>query len=133
MEYTKIKTNFEIHVDDLDLNIITEELKVTPTMMHFKGEPQNEYRNWKHGIWEINTEYEELLDLNMQIEKVYAKLLGKEKELLAIKDKYDAFLTLSIWVNIENGEAPKIHLNEEILTFISKIGGSIGIDVLIYS
>jgi hypothetical protein len=133
MDYTKVKANFEIKEDNLDPNIVTKKLGISPSETHFKGDPITKSRNWTVGFWVIRTEYEESLNINLQIEKIYVQLKEKVKELIDIKKKYNVYLNLSIWVDIENGQAPKICIKEEILSFMSKIGGTIDVDLCIYS
>jgi len=134
MDKTSVMVRFSIHGENFDPCVISEELGLSPTETHLKGEPTKNGRNtWKDTSWSINTGYEESLDINVQLEKIMSLLEFKTEKLVELKDKLCVSMLFMIVVKIENNETPAMYFKKPFIHFLSRIDAEVGFDVYVYS
>jgi hypothetical protein len=130
MKNTEIQANFIISGEELEPNIVTEMLGIVPSELMYKSDVTNEF---KSQFWNFQIDFEESLDMSIQIEKIYAEFMGKEELILDIKRKYNAIISLIINIEIRNKHAPAIIIEDNVAPFLSKIGGTVDVYIDILS
>ncbi len=131
MDKTRAKVYFSATTEEyFDTNIITEELKVSPTSTWQVGDTiPNKPLKRKETSWEFSTEYEETFDINEQLKKVSVILEGKEKILKDLKRTHDLDYMFMIVIIMENGETPTTYLEKNFIKFLAKIDANVDVDL----
>ncbi|WP_190323436.1 DUF4279 domain-containing protein [Rummeliibacillus sp. TYF-LIM-RU47] len=81
MEKTHVSVEFAIFGESINIEKISKDLNITPTLSYHKGEPtSNPKVFYKEDCWEIDTGYKETFYVVEEIEKVMAIFRGKENE-----------------------------------------------------
>ena len=129
---TKVKAEFNLSNDYLNIPKITELMGISPTVSYIKGEPIENRKSlkWKETLWAIETEYEETWDINTALEKVVCVLRNKVDTLVKIKEMYDADIFFVVVVDIVDGDIPVMSLSNEMVSFMASLGARI--DFCIY-
>ncbi|EOL44742.1 hypothetical protein RV11_GL002491 [Enterococcus phoeniculicola] len=133
MSATRVKVKLTIEGEDLDPNIVTEKIGLTPNITHKRGEKLKNNRTRRHGSWGIIQEFEESYDISIQLNKLLGLITNKEDKLLYIKEMYSCTIIVSVIIEIENKEVPGIVIEEGFSSLVSKIGADIDIDIYIMS
>lgn len=130
---TNIMVEFRILGADFDVDYITDCLSVTPSVFWKTGD-KIEGKNYtrKHTCWEINTGYEESLDINTQLNKILSLLSSKTDDLIRLKKSFNLDYCIEIVINIENDIKPTMYLSKEVIEFAYMVGAEIDFDVYVY-
>lgn len=129
-EKTKIRVYFSLYGDDFPLEEVTEKLGLLPTSTDKKGEeiiPPNgkiiphARRYYPETRWELDTDYEESKDLEIQMDKLIGKLRSKTFIINELRGKYNLRSHIQVVVELENGETPALTLNKKVISFAHQI------------
>lgn len=134
MERTKVKVEFFITSETLNIETINDQLKLFPTDSWIQGDviPGKKFKK-TDSCWVIGTEYEESLDINDQLKKVL-NILEERKEILkGIRKTNNYEMFFSIIINIENSEKPAIYFEKRFIDFIHEIGSEFFVDLYLFS
>lgn len=128
---TNVKVEFFICATELNFDEITLLLDVTPTSIRSKntfmiGEFAKDY-------WNIETDYEDSLDINNQLVKITNVIFDKSDIINKICSKFNAKCGFNIVVNVENGEFPAIYFETGFIKLAASINAEIGFDPYFYS
>jgi hypothetical protein len=129
VENTNIKAEFIIIGADFPPADISKRLNIQPTSQWRKGDVLKNGRTREYSGWEISTEYQESLDMGVQLNKVISLIKEKNTELKEICEKYETECKFCIVVKIENGETPAMVLSREVIEFANSINAEIEFDV----
>ncbi|WP_197031728.1 DUF4279 domain-containing protein [Paenibacillus massiliensis] len=133
MDKTNVKVEFSIFGDQFDPNIITNTLLITPTRTWLKGDPIRRDLFRKETCWELDTEYEESLNINDQIDKVRGLIQDKKDQVIRLIRENNLECKFEVVINIENNIKPAMYLNKETIKFIYDLGAAIDFDLYIYN
>ncbi len=133
MKYTRAKVSFVIEGDKLEPKKISHELGLMPSESWQKGDVFKKSRKRKTGVWKLSIDYEETLDVSLQINKIYYQMRGKEEALQMIKQNIGGIVVLSVVIEVENKQMPGIVIEEKISGFMTTVGGDVDIDVYLMS
>lgn len=87
----------------------------------------------RFSLWEIGTGYEESVDINDQLAKIYDLLKDKTDTLNKLREAYNLSYTIGIVPQIANDEKPALWFDHYIIDFAHQIKAVIDIDLYIYS
>lgn len=133
MENTNIKVEFRILGDDFPPEIITEKLSIKPNEVWIKGDKiKNKDFHRKYSCWILSTGYEESLDINNQLKKIYNIIKIKKNKLRQLKKTYELDYQFDIIINIEKKEKPAIYLDLDIIKFANDIEAEFDFDLYIF-
>lgn len=118
MDKTQVMVYFCLYGDEFPTEKVSERLKVAPTNTYTKGDLISNrssvcYR--KETNWEIGTGYQNSVDVNEQLNQIAAKLQDKVSEIIDIKKEFAIECKFFIVIKIENGIAPSLFLNKNII------------------
>ncbi len=82
--------------------------------------------------WELDTSYQESLDVNDQLQKILAQLQNKVFLINEIKMNYSVECKIFTVAEIEDGDTPAIYLDRDIIRFASIIEAEFDIDLYAY-
>lgn len=133
MDKSNVKVEFSIYGDKFDPNIITNIIQITPTRTWMKGETIREGLLRKDTCWKLATEYEESLDISVQINKIRNLIQDKKDQIVVLKHTYNLECKFDVVVNIENNEKPAMYLDKETITFIYELEAEVDFDLYVYS
>ncbi len=112
---------------------ITNQLQIEPTEFYSKGDKiKNRDLYRKETAWSLATEYEESLDINLQLNKLISILNDKKEELLKLKRTYNLFYKFFIVIKIEENETPAIYLDTTTISFANDLGIEFDFDLYIF-
>lgn len=132
MEKTNIRVIFDIFADVFDTDIVTNQLKVSPTIVRKKGEPiRNTGRKILDTSWSYSTNVVESLFLDEEIEKIVNLFSPKMDMLCELKKKYGLEFRIDVVAVIEDDRPPSMLINAEAVQFAAKLGASIDIDTYV--
>lgn len=81
--------------------------------------------------WSINTGYEISADINIQIQKVYDRIVNKVTAINKIRENYNAETGFVITVkNERNTSLPAIYYEHDFIKFAANIGADINMDFI---
>lgn len=133
MENTNIKIVFTISANMLDFNKITEKIGCRPNYIRKKDEILKNGRIFGHDEWAIETDYEESLDVLIQLNKIVDTILNKSSIIKELCKEFNATCGFLIIINIENGIFPAMYLDSGFINFASSMNAEIGFDIYFYS
>ncbi|CAH2213577.1 DUF4279 domain-containing protein [Tepidibacter aestuarii] len=136
MDKTNIKVDFRIVGDNFEPSDITSKLSLTPTSAWKKGDKftrREKNLEKKYSCWRISTGYEESVDIVLQLNKIINILNDKKAILQDLKKVYSFDYRIDAVINIENGEAPALYIESEIIKFANDIGAELDFDLYILS
>jgi hypothetical protein len=139
LEKTNVKVYFSLYGDQFPIDHISKELNLRPTHSHTMGELISRKNNFniaqtikhirKETVWELSTEYEESLDVTVQLNKILKQLLGKEEKIVELSNKYKLECKFMIVIRMNDGFTPALIINKEIIEFTNKIDAEIECDL----
>ena len=134
LKKTNIMAELLIYGDDFEIGYITNELNITPTNFHKKGDKIRK-TDRKHELtcWSWSTGYNESLSVNDQMSKVIDTFINKKDNLINLKSQFNLEYKIDVVINIENGEAPSIYLTYDTIQFLDAIKSEFDCDLYIYS
>lgn len=134
MEKSKVKVEFCISGDDFDPQEITEKLSIIPNIVYKQGDPiKNRPLKRRCSCWQIETDYEESLDAEEQLEKIISKLYPKKEQLQKLHNTYIVNMMFMFVLIIENSQIPSSNFSKEFIEFVASIGAEIQFDNYVYS
>lgn len=137
MKSTNVMCELIMHSldDNFDPDYITTLLNIEPTYVRKKG---CEFKTFSgrtkislESVWQLETEYEESCDIEIQINKLIDQFRGKEELLKEVKIKYDLEIKICVVIYIKKKKAPGMYLNKEILKFIYSLEAEVDFDVYV--
>lgn len=132
LDKTNVKSEFIAIGELLEPEEFTQKLQIVPNRICSKGEKINNSNTTRDvGRWELFTEYEESLDINNQLKKIYYKLIDKKDLLKILKEKMELEYVFDFAINIKNRETPAIYFEQKFIGFCKDIGAIIDIDTYV--
>jgi hypothetical protein len=133
-EKTTVMAEFSISGDNFKVTDVTRALKLEPTRYWDNGDITGIIKSPKrHTCWIINTGYDESLDIDKQLLKLFNILKDKTAILKHIKSEFHLELTVCIVIKVEKGEVPAMHIDSYIINFTHEIEASIEFDFYYFS
>ncbi|MGF6949787.1 putative DNA-binding protein YlxM (UPF0122 family) [Neobacillus sp. B4I6] len=132
MNKTQVMVYFSLYGDEFSIDEVTEKLEVTPTKTYKKGDliPNRStvcYR--KETSWDLGTGYQVSLDVNNQLQQIIDKLQNKSSIINEIKEAYSVECKFFIVVIIQEGNAPALYLDKDIIKFAASIEAEFDVDL----
>ncbi|MCM3130555.1 DUF4279 domain-containing protein (plasmid) [Paenibacillus urinalis] len=132
-DITTVMAEFAIIGENFTKQNITNQLQIEPTEFYSKGDKiKNRDLYRKETAWSLATEYEESLDINLQLNKLISILNDKKEELLKLKRTYNLFYKFFIVIKIEENETPAIYLDTTTISFANDLGIEFDFDLYIF-
>lgn len=132
MNNTNVRVDFRIMGNKFDVQVISKELGILPTMTWNTGDfIRNTNRKRTYTAWVFSTDVEETLDINTQLRKIEQNFYSKEDALCRLKKQYDLDFCIDIVIVIENESPPAIYLDSSIIHFASNIDARFDIDTYV--
>lgn len=139
----KTKTNamvyFTIFGEDFPIDTVSDLLKLKPTLSYKRGEEIIRQPNphvtftgtmyRKNTAWNIGTEFEETIDLEVQINKVINQMKSNEEIIKEICRTYNLKCHFMIVLKINEGNTPAVTINHEFIRLANNIGAEIEFDL----
>ncbi|WP_028595290.1 DUF4279 domain-containing protein [Paenibacillus assamensis] len=137
MEKTNVRACFSLYGDEFPLEYVTEKIGLKPSMGYRKGDLISAKQSDKLGItiqrketaWQLETNYEESLDVDNQLSKIIDILHGKREVINEIRKDFELECRLDIVIIMEKGYTPAFSLNRKVIDFIHFIQAEIEIDL----
>lgn len=132
MERTKVRVYFSLFGDTFPLDYVTEKLGITPSNTYRKGDiiPNRSATLFrKETSWDLDTGYQESLDVNEQLQQIITPLRKKVSIINEIKKIYSVECKFFIVVEIEEGNTPGLYLDTAVINFASNIEAAFDIDL----
>jgi hypothetical protein len=83
----------------------------------------------KETVWEYGTDYEDSLDIEIQMNKVIKRLKGREERLVEICKRYDLKCMIMIVIKMNEGYTPALIMKKELIEFANNINAEIHLDL----
>jgi hypothetical protein len=117
LKNTNVMICLSIFGDDFEPELVSKRLDITPTDFWYKGDISKKYGMIKREtVWELSTEYEESLDVNVQLDYILDMIEPKKELLVKIKQEF-------------NSETPGLYLDKKSIDLIHYIGAEIDMDL----
>ncbi|MFD1738714.1 DUF4279 domain-containing protein [Bacillus salitolerans] len=132
VDRTKVRVYFSLFGDTFPLDYVTEKLGITPSHTYRKGDviPNRSTTLFrKETSWDLDTGYQESLDVNEQLQQIITQLRNKVSIISEIKKIYSVECKFFIVVEIEEGNTPGLYLDRDIINFASNIEAEFVIDL----
>ncbi len=130
MRNPRIRFYFAIHSDTLAPDVITERLGVEPTTTSRMGEVwwKRTGKVYPQHVWRLSSEFEDSVDLDVQIAAVLPKLMPVKSRLAEI---FKEIGTQGYFQTVVEtyGSTPALHLDQEIVRFAGDLGMEFDFDV----
>lgn len=81
--------------------------------------------------WEWSTENIETYHVDEVLEKILVHFFDKIERIQDIKKELTASIVLEVVIEMKKNQSPSLVISEEIINFMSKVGGYIDIDMYI--
>ena len=132
MDKTTVMAEFIIYGEHFPIEDVSKRLALEPTGYHVKGEKIREKVERIETFWFINTDYEESVDINDQLNQLIELLKEKENELLTMQSEFAVEYKFCIVIRVEKNEKPAMYLTQEVIAFISSIKAWVDFDLYIF-
>lgn len=135
MNKTQVKVYFSLFGQDFPIDDVTDKLEITPTETYKKGDlipSRSTVRYRKETSWDLGTGYQFSFDVNDQLQQVVGRLKNKSSTIIEIKEEYSLECKFFIVIKIENGNAPALYLDKEVIKFASNIEAEFDVDLYTY-
>jgi len=127
---TRIMVEFHAVGDELDPQVFTRTIGVTPTDWGIKGQKATGGQNThKDTFWTYGTKYEPSRDVDIQLRKVINYLAGKVSALAELKVRYSLKYKLDVVIIIEAGLTPALGVPSWLTEFLYRTGTEVDIDL----
>jgi predicted transcriptional regulator len=132
MNKTQVKVYFSLFGEEFPIDEVSERLSTTPTVSYKKGDSisANSSLRRKETSWEYGTDYQYSLDVNEQFMQVMNRMRDKCSIINELQAEFGLASIICIVIRMENGQAPALYLEKDILTFASNIGAEIEVDLI---
>ena len=129
----KIKINFYLAGDDVDLGDLSEKLNLQPTRVRKKNEwPQASIlAGIAQDVWELQMEKEECKAVSIQLDKLQKRLISKVEIIKELSSQYRLESSVTVVIEMEAGGGPEMVLSKENIVFLSLLNAEIGFDLYI--
>lgn len=130
MRKPRIRFYFAIYSDTLAPEVISDRLGVEPTTVSHKGEMwgKRSGRVYPHHVWRLSSEFEEALDIDVQIAAVLPKLIPVKSQLIEILRENETEAVFHAVIETY-GSTPALHLDQELIRFAGDLGAEFDFDL----
>lgn len=130
---------FSLYGDEFPIDYVTETLEIEPTKTYKKGDTI--VRPFKRKVtstnthyrletaWELSTGYQESFDVKEQMDQILGPLKNKTALINQLKTDYELECRFSIFIVMENGYTPGLHIDNEQIEFANSIKAEFDIDL----
>lgn len=134
MDSTRVEVAFCLEGDGFEPDEITARLGILPDSKWRKGEKiTGKEILRRQSLWEITTGFQQSIVLDEQLAEIYNRIIPIKTLLGEVIERYELDVTLSIVICIENGKAPGIHFEKEMIELLNNLNAEIDIDSYVYS
>jgi len=122
---------FALMGDDVDPDLITRKLGITPSEISRKGVPIPKFDSWRLSTGKLSAG---CVDVYAMAEQIVAVLLPKAEEIQDLIRKYNltAYLNVVlIFANDEHTSTPAIGFSRDIIQFLAKVDAAIDVDTYV--
>lgn len=129
-EKTSIRVYFSLYGNDFPLDEASEKLGLQPTNLDKDGNPiippiptnhPNPESFYQVTDWELSTNDEESMDLEVQMNKIIGKLRSKVPVINELRDTYGLKSHLQVVLHVHNGKSPIMTLDKRVIEFAYEI------------
>ena len=129
----RIKINFYMSGNNLNLDIITKRIGIEPTKVRKRTEwPQ---ASISAGIakdtWLLQLNDEECKAVSIQLDKLQYLLFSKVPIIKELSKEYLLEVSVTVVIDMEKGDGPELVLSPSNIKFLSLINAEIGFDLYI--
>ncbi|WP_078125169.1 DUF4279 domain-containing protein [Leptospira alexanderi] len=130
---TEIKAYFSLIGDEFSPNEISEILSIMPTETFKKGDTVPGKATWqrKETSWSLGTNYDESLDINIQLDKVISQLQTKIDQINYVMEKFNLISKTRVVIRVKDNQSPAIYLDHDKIDFFHKIRSTIEFDLYV--
>jgi hypothetical protein len=131
----EIMCEFSISSDEIDPQIITDKLGITPCTIFKKGDPMKHNKNMKYRFswWNVQTEYEKTHDINIPLKKIISKISEKSDKIIDLQNTFDIRSQICIVIKIYDDFKPSIYFKKETISFFNSINVDVAFDIYHYN
>ena len=133
----QIAVRFRLVGEDVDLNEVSEILDLVPIRIKTPCDWPEVIKNPKielpdsfkpSYLWEYSIPYKICTDVSVRFEEILSILKGKEITVNKLKERYPLEVSFEVGIQAHHypSNMPAMILTQEIITFISSLGASIG-------
>lgn len=129
----KVKADFYLTGDEVDLDSITQTLGISPTKMRKKNEYplKTQEAGMALDLWQLSTGKEECRAVSLQLDKLQDMLLPKVEIINKLSKEYTLEASMTIVIEMETGAGPEMVLSSKNIHFLYLIDAEIGFDLYI--
>ncbi|WP_061224955.1 DUF4279 domain-containing protein [Leptospira weilii] len=134
IQNTQVKVDFSLIGDEFSPEYISQVLSLTPTETYRKGEDfvfGKTVLQRKETCWSLATNYEESLDINIQLDKVIVQLEDKIEAIIALMEKYNLITKIFIVIYIKDDQSPAMYFHSEKIDFFQRIRSNVEFDLYV--
>lgn len=133
MEKTNLMAEFIITGDDFEPNLITEVTGIQPAGHYIKGEKvENKEIFYKETCWFISTNYQESLDINLQLNQLLSDLVPNIEKLNKLKSEYNLNFIFSFSIRIVDNQSPAIYLESDAIKAAYELNAEFDFDLYVF-
>ncbi len=125
----KIRVDFNLLGDDFDLGIVSKEMGMEPTSTRRKEDCPVAITAVT--CWRVSTKDSECKAVSWKMKEIIKLLEGKEGVVRGLCERYRMQTSFTVVVEMENGNGPELVLDEETISFLSRIQAEVGFDLYI--
>ena len=135
MKKTRVCCEFSLFSDtEFPVEKITESLNLEPTIFYKNKrkflENDSGFYEILETCWELRVDYQESLDINIQINQILDELESKVLIISELKRRYNLESSLNVSVEIYDNIYPAIHLELKTMKLLSSLETFIDIDII---
>lgn len=138
LDETQVMIYFNLYGDKFPLEVVSEQLKVSPTKSFSKGdiiskanESDSESRTRSYTSWELGTGYQESLDVGEMMEQVIVQIKDKSAIINELKREFGLECRFTIVIKMNDGHTPAFHLDISVIDFANRIKADFDIDLYV--
>jgi hypothetical protein len=135
-----VLVELSVTADRFDPDIITKHLSIMPTKKWLTGEKivddiDSKYKirdsYWKYSCWEYSVGYKETYNVEELLQEIYEVIQPKAEVLRDLVEKMSLDVTLSIVIELKDGNRPSLHFEKKIIDFLHTIHAEIDVDLYV--
>lgn len=139
-KFPYVEVNFVIEGRKLNLEQLTEKLKITPTITRgiddwpqiVKDNKSLPEKLWPRYVWGICCEERPCKKLETPINKLISKLEGKEQTIIEICKKYGLKKCVVIVIHADSMSLPELVFPSYIVSYFGKLEVEVSFDMYVY-